>query len=57
MLQAAADASLDDWFQYTIGPPVMDLTAATIWRRTLFRRNAHGGPSPSFIWMPGLAMS
>jgi hypothetical protein len=28
MLQAAADASLDDWFQYTIGPPVMDLTAA-----------------------------
>jgi hypothetical protein len=29
MLQAAADTSLDDWFQYTIGPPVMDLTAAT----------------------------
>ena len=28
MLQAAADASLDDWFQYTIGPSVMDLTAA-----------------------------
>jgi hypothetical protein len=28
MLQAAVDASLDDWFQYTIGPPVMDLTAA-----------------------------
>jgi hypothetical protein len=28
MLQVAADASLDDWFQYTIGPPVMDLTAA-----------------------------
>jgi hypothetical protein len=28
MFQAAADASLDDWFQYTIGPPVMDLTAA-----------------------------
>lgn len=28
MLQAAADTSLDDWFQYTIGPPVMDLTAA-----------------------------
>lgn len=28
MLQAAAEASLDDWFEYTIGPPVMDLTAA-----------------------------
>jgi hypothetical protein len=28
MLQVAADASLDDWFEFTIGPPVMDLTAA-----------------------------
>jgi hypothetical protein len=28
MFQAAADAPLDDWFQYTIGAPVMDLTAA-----------------------------
>lgn len=28
MLQNAADASLNDWFEYTIGPPVMDLTAA-----------------------------
>ena len=28
MLQNAADVSLDDWFEYTIGPPVMDLTAA-----------------------------
>ncbi|HEV2326669.1 MAG TPA: nucleotidyl transferase AbiEii/AbiGii toxin family protein [Terracidiphilus sp.] len=27
MLQAAADVSLDDWFQYTVGPPVMDLAA------------------------------
>ncbi len=23
-----ADVSFDDWFEYTIGPPVMDLTAA-----------------------------
>jgi hypothetical protein len=28
MLQVAADVSLDDWFEYMIGPPVMDLTAA-----------------------------
>jgi hypothetical protein len=28
MLQAMADVSFDDWFEYTIGPPVMDLTAA-----------------------------
>ncbi|MBK5293850.1 MAG: nucleotidyl transferase AbiEii/AbiGii toxin family protein [Acidobacteriia bacterium] len=28
MLQRAADVPLGDWFQYVIGPPVMDLTAA-----------------------------
>jgi len=28
MLQAMACVSFDDWFEYTIGPPVMDLTAA-----------------------------
>jgi nucleotidyltransferase AbiEii toxin of type IV toxin-antitoxin system len=28
MLQSAADAPLGDWFEFTIGPPVMDLTAA-----------------------------
>ncbi len=28
MLQAVADISLGDWFDYVIGPPVMDLTAA-----------------------------
>jgi hypothetical protein len=28
MLQAMADVSFDDWFEYTIGPPIMDLTAA-----------------------------
>jgi hypothetical protein len=28
MLQGMAANSLDDWFEYTIGPPVMDLTAA-----------------------------
>ncbi len=28
MLQAAAAVSLDDWFEYTIGPPILDLTAA-----------------------------
>ena len=27
MLQAVAGISLGDWFEYTIGPPVMDLTA------------------------------
>jgi hypothetical protein len=28
MLQNAADVSLGDWFEYMIGPPVLDLTAA-----------------------------
>ncbi len=28
MLQAMTDVSFDDWFEYTIGPPTMDLTAA-----------------------------
>jgi hypothetical protein len=28
MLQASAAVSLDDWFEYTIGPPILDLTAA-----------------------------
>lgn len=28
MLQAMADVSFDDWFEYTIGPPIMNLTAA-----------------------------
>lgn len=28
MLQAAAAVALDDWFEYTIGPPILDMTAA-----------------------------
>ena len=28
MLQKAADISLGDWFEFVVGPPVMDLTAA-----------------------------
>lgn len=28
MLQERAGASLDDWFEFIIGPPMMDLTAA-----------------------------
>ena len=28
MLQSAAAVALGDWFEFTIGPPVMDLTAA-----------------------------
>jgi hypothetical protein len=28
MLQSAADVALGDWFEYMIGPPVMDLAAA-----------------------------
>ncbi len=27
-LQSAADAPLGDWFEFVVGPPVMDLTAA-----------------------------
>src|SRR6478672_3172255 len=28
MLQSAADVSLGDWFEFTFGAPIMDLTAA-----------------------------
>jgi hypothetical protein len=28
MLQSAADVNFSDWFEFTIGPPVVDLTAA-----------------------------
>ena len=28
MLQSAADIPLGDWFEFAVGPPVMDLTAA-----------------------------
>lgn len=28
MLQARASVSLDDWFEFTVGPPTIDLTAA-----------------------------
>jgi hypothetical protein len=27
MLQGAADVALGDWFEFTVGPPAMDLTA------------------------------
>ena len=57
MLQAAADASLDDWFEYTIGPPVMDLTAAPYGgARYSVEARMEGESSPSFTWMPGLVM-
>jgi len=41
MLQAAAAVSLDDWFEYTIGPPISDLTAAP-YGGALFNRSADG---------------
>ena len=28
MLQSVANVALGEWFEYVIGPPVMDLTAA-----------------------------
>ena len=28
MLQSVADIPLGDWFEYAVGPPVIDLTAA-----------------------------
>jgi hypothetical protein len=28
MLQATADLAFDDWLEYTIGPPIMDISAA-----------------------------
>jgi len=36
MLQNAASFSLGDWFEYTIGPPIMDLDAAPCGRADFF---------------------
>jgi hypothetical protein len=47
MLQAMADVSFDDWFEYTIGPPVMDITAPLT--AALAIRSRH-------VWMEGFSL-
>jgi hypothetical protein len=32
MLQATAGVPLQDWFEYTVGSPITDVTAASLWR-------------------------
>ena len=57
MLQSAAAVALGDWFEFTIGPPVMDLTAAPYGgaRYPVEARMDERILSDS-IWTPGLVM-
>jgi Nucleotidyl transferase AbiEii toxin, Type IV TA system len=42
MLQSAADVYLRDWFEFVVGPPIMDLTAAPYGGGPLSRRSSNG---------------
>lgn len=53
MLQEAAQYSQGDWFEYTIGPPVLDLDAAPYGgARFPLKLGWTAGSSRDFIWMP-----
>jgi len=57
MLQSAADVALGDWFEFTIGPPVMDSTAAPYGGARYPVEARMDGPSlPDSIWTPGSVM-
>ncbi len=57
MLQTAADIYLDDWFEFVVGPPVMDLTAAPYGAPVILWMLAWTTAlSPDSIWTLGLAM-
>ena len=42
MLQSAAAVALGDWFEFTIGPPVMDFDRGAVRRRPLSGRSSNG---------------
>ena len=57
MLQSAAAVALGDWFEFTIGPPVMDLTAAPYGgARYPVELEWTNGPSPDSTWTRALVM-
>jgi len=56
MLQSAADNPLGDWFEYTIGPSVMDLAAAPYGgARYPLKLEWTNGSSPDSTWTPASA--
>ena len=56
MLQDAASFSLGDWFEYTIGPPVLDLDAAPYGGAGIpLKPEWTAGSSHAFISTPGSA--
>jgi hypothetical protein len=57
MLQRAADTLLGDWFEYIVGPPVMDLTAAPYGgARYPVEARMDARTLPDSTWMPELEM-
>jgi hypothetical protein len=57
MLQSAANLSLGDWFEFEIGPPVMDLTAApTVGHAIPSKLEWTNGSLHDSTWTPALAM-
>jgi len=51
MLQSAADVPLGDWFEFTVGPASMDLTAAPYVALVISSKLGWtNGPSPDFTW-------
>jgi len=54
MLQKVADIPLGDWFEYAIGPPVIDLTAAPYGGARYPGEARMDGSLPDFTWMPAL---
>ena len=55
MLQSVADIPLGDWFEYTIGPPVMDLTAAPYGGPAIpSKLEWTNGSLPDSTWTPEL---
>ena len=57
MLQNVADVPLGDWFEYLIGPPVLDLTAAPYGGAAIpSKLEWTNGSLPASIWTPASAM-
>ena len=55
MLQTAAAVSFGDWFEFTLGPPVMDLTAAPYGgARYQSKLEWTSGSSHDSTWTPAL---
>jgi len=56
MLQRAADVDFGDWFEYKIGPPILDLDAAPYGGARYPIEARTRGSLPASIWTQALAM-